>query len=151
VVSVTDVPADRLIERLAARLKNVEQVRPPEWALYAKTGVSRERPPDNPGWWYVRAASILRKLYLADGPVGVGALRVMYGGRKRNGVRPAHFAEGGGSNIRRILQQLEQAGLLKTAGRGRVLSPKGRSLLDEVAKEIANELVKERPELAKYI
>ncbi|ADL19618.1 30S ribosomal protein S19e [Acidilobus saccharovorans 345-15] len=149
-VTVADVPADKFIERLAARLKNIEQVKPPEWTLYAKTGVSRERPPDDPNWWYTRAASILRKLYLSEEPIGVGAFRVIYGGRKRNGVRPAHFAEGGGSNIRRILQQLEQAGLVKSTGRGRVLSPKGRSLLDEVAKEIANEIVKERPELAKY-
>ncbi len=149
-VTARDVPADMLIARLADRLKNIEQIKPPEWALFAKTGVSRERPPDSPDWWYTRAASILRKLYLSEEPVGVGALRVVYGGRKRNGVRPAHFREGGGSNIRRILQQLEQSGLVKSTGKGRVISPRGRSLVDEVSKEIANELAKERPELAKY-
>ena len=149
-VTARDVPADRLIARLAARLKNIEQLKPPDWAAFVKTGVFKEKPPSDPDWWYVRAASLLRKLYLADGPVGVGTLRTVYGGRKRNGVAPAHFAKGSGSILRRMLQQLEQAGLVKMTGRGRVLSPKGRSLIDQVAKEIASELAKENPELAKY-
>ena len=149
-VTARDVPADRLIARLAARLKNIEQLKPPDWAAFVKTGVFKEKPPSDPDWWYVRAASLLRKLYLADGPIGVGTLRTVYGGRKRNGVAPAHFAKGSGSILRRMLQQLEQAGLVKMTGRGRVLSPKGRSLIDQVAKEIASELAKENPELAKY-
>ena len=149
-VTARDVPADRLIAKLAARLKNIEQLKPPDWAAFVKTGVFKEKPPSDPDWWYVRAASLLRKLYLADGPVGVGTLRTVYGGRKRNGVAPAHFAKGSGSILRRMLQQLEQAGLVKMTGRGRVLSPKGRSLIDQVAKEIASELAKENPELAKY-
>ena len=149
-VTARDVPADRLIARLAARLKNIEQLKPPDWAAFVKTGVFKEKPPSDPDWWYVRAASLLRKLYLAGGPVGVGTLRTMYGGRKRNGVAPAHFAKGSGSIVRRMLQQLEQAGLVKMTGRGRVLSPKGRSLIDQVAREIAGELAKEDPELTKY-
>jgi len=149
-VTARDVPADELIKRLAMRLKNFEQVKPPEWATYAKTGVFKEKPPADPDWWYVRAASLLRKLYLAEGPLGVGTLRTIYGGRKRNGVAPAHFAKGSGSIVRRLLQQLEQAGLVKMTAKGRTLSPKGRSLIDQVAKEIADGLTKENPELAKY-
>jgi len=80
----------------------------------------------------------------------VGTLRTIYGGRKRNGVAPAHFAKGSGSIVRRLLQQLEQAGLVKMTAKGRTLSPKGRSLIDQVAKETAEELAKENPELAKY-
>ncbi len=150
-VTARDVPAGHLIARLAARLKNIEQVKPPDWASFAKTGVFNEKPPSDPDWWYVRAASLLRKLYLTGEPVGVGTLRTVYGGRKRNGVAPAHFARGSGSILRRMLQQLEQAGLVKMTGRGRVLSPKGRSLVDEVVKEVAAELAKESPELAKYL
>ncbi|MGC9071583.1 MAG: 30S ribosomal protein S19e [Acidilobus sp.] len=149
-VTAREVPADRLIARLSVKLKNFEQVKPPEWALYAKTGVFNERPPSDPDWWYTRAASLMRKLYLAEEPLGVGSLRTIYGGRKRNGTAPARFARGSGSIIRRMLQQLEQAGLVKVTGRGRVLSPKGRSLVDQAAKEIAGELAKESPELGKY-
>ncbi len=140
-MSVYDVPADVLIERLARYLKeNVPEVRPPAWALFVKTGSHVERPPQDLDWWYVRCASLLRKLYLR-GPIGVSRLRKMYGGRKRRGVRPAHFRRAGGSTIRKLLQQLEAAGLVvKDGNRGRRLSPRGMSLVDMVASQIRREL-----------
>lgn len=149
-VSVKDVPADIFIERLSMYIKSeVESVKPPEWSLWVKTGVSRERPPDDPGWWYKRAASILRKLYLR-GPLGVDDLRLMYGGRKDRGVRPEHFYKGGGAIIRKIMQQLEEAGLVEKTPKGRVLTSKGRSLLDKLAASIRREL-DIRPWYAEYV
>lgn len=140
-VSVKDVPADIFISELAKYIKeNINSVEPPEWAFYVKTGPSRERPPDNPDWWYIRAASILRKLYI-HGPLSIKKLRSMYGGRKDRGVKPEHFYKGGGSNIRRILQQLEEAGLVEKTRKGRVLSSKGQSLLDKLAANIKRTLV----------
>ena len=57
----------------------------------------------------------------------------------------------GGSNIRKILQQLETAGLIQTTKpKGRVMSPKGRKLLQEVAGDLNKEIVKTIPELKKY-
>jgi len=149
--TVYDIPADILIDRLSKYLKeNVREVRPPEWAAYVKTGSHVERTPHNPDWWYIRAASILRKLYI-KGPIGVSRLRKMYGGRKRRGVKPAHFRKAGGSIIRHILQQLEEAGLAERDGnKGRVLTPKGRSLLDAMAARIKRELEREIPELKAY-
>ena len=149
--TVYDVPADILIDRLSKYLKeNVREVRPPEWAAYVKTGSHVERAPHNPDWWYVRAASILRKLYI-KGPIGVSRLRKLYGGRKRRGVKPAHFRKAGGSIIRHILQQLEEAGLAEKDGnKGRILPPKGRSLLDAMAARIKRELEREIPELKAY-
>lgn len=149
--TVYDVPADILIDRLSKYLKeNVKEVRPPEWAAYVKTGSHVERAPHNPDWWYIRAASILRKLYIR-GPIGVSRLRKLYGGRKRRGVKPAHFRKAGGSIIRHILQQLEEAGLAEKDGnKGRVLTPKGRSLLDAMAARIKREMEREIPELKAY-
>jgi small subunit ribosomal protein S19e len=149
--TVYDVPADILIERLARYLKeNVKEVRSPEWAAYVKTGSHVERAPHNPDWWYIRAASILRKLYI-KGPIGISRLRKEYGGRKRRGAKPAHFRKAGGSIIRHILQQLEEAGLAEREGnRGRVLTPKGRSLLDAMAARIKRDLEREMPELKVY-
>jgi len=151
-----DVPPDKLIERLARYLKReVEAVRPPEWALFVKTGSHAQRPPQDPDWWYVRCASLLRKLYI-HGPLGVERLRSMYGGRKDRGHRPEHHRKAGGSIIRKALQQLEAAGLVEklTDGRGhvvgRVLTPKGRSLLDRLATEVKRELEKVIPGLEKY-
>ncbi len=149
-VTVRDVPADLLIERLAKYLKEHKIVNPPHWAMFVKTGSHKERVPDNPDWWYYRAASILRKLYLAEGPIGIETFRVIYGGLKRRGSAPPHFRKAGGCHIRKILQQLEAAGLVQKTPKGRVLTPQGRALLDRIAWEIFKELVKVRPELAKY-
>ncbi len=142
--TVHDVPADLFIERLSKYLKSsIPEVRPPEWSAYVKTGVHREMAPQNPDWWYIRSASMLRKLYVR-GPLGVSRLRKLYGGRKRRGVAPAHFRRGGGAIARRILQQLEAAGLVtKTGLKGRSISPKGRSLLDALSTQIKKELDRE--------
>ncbi|NHV96259.1 MAG: 30S ribosomal protein S19e [Thaumarchaeota archaeon] len=148
--TVYDVPQDLLIKRLAEYLRRLPQVAPPMWAYMVKTGSHAERPPADREWWYTRAASILRKLYL-HGPLGLSDLESMYGGRKSVGYSLAHHRDGGGSNIRRILQQLESAGLVAKEGKkGRVLTNKGRSLLDRLSGEIFKELVKVNPELAKY-
>jgi len=150
-VTVRDVPAPLLIDRLAQYLKNnVDYVKPPPWALFVKTGPHRERVPDNQEWWYYRAAAILRKLYLAEEPIGLGTFRTIFGGLKRRGSAPPHFRKCGGSHIRTILQQLEKAGLVAKTPRGRIITPKGRKLLDSIAHEIFKTLVKSIPELSKY-
>mgnify|MGYP006284950765 CR=1 FL=1 len=146
-----DVPADVLIQRLSIYIKdNIKEIQPPEWAGYVKTGSHAERVPQNPDWWYVRNASLLRKLY-TKGPIGVSKLRKEYGGRKRRGMRPSHFRKAGGNIIRTSLQQLEQAGLVqKDHNQGRIVTGKGRSLLDAMATQIKRELDRERPELRPY-
>ncbi len=132
-----DVKPDTLIKLLSEKLSGYPELQPPDWAAYVKTGVHKERLPDDPNWWHTRAAAILRTIY-KGGPVGVERLRTKYGGRKDVGTKPPHFAKGSGSIQRRICQQLEAAGLVeRTDKEGRVISPKGRSLLDGLAREIA--------------
>lgn len=135
--TVYDVEANALVERLAKYLKeNVGDVTSPAWALTSKTGAHKERPPQNPDWWYVRCASLLRKLYI-HGPVGTERLRVEYGGRKRKGTSVEHTKESGGSAIREPLQQLEKAGLVtKEDSKGRKLTGEGVSLLNRISSEI---------------
>ena len=146
-----DVPPSILIERLAKYLKdNIDEVKPPKWAPYVKTGVHAERAPQNPDWWYIRCASLLRKVYIR-GPIGVEHLRSEYGGRKDRGTRPEHARKGSGAIIRKALQQLERAGLIQTIkGRGRVVTPQGRSLLDSLSADIKKQLEKTNPALSKY-
>jgi len=152
-VTALEVPADRLIEKLAKYLKeNVPGVKPPKWAYFVKTGACKERPPDNPDWWYYRAASILRKLYKYSEPIGIETFRTIYGGRKNYGSAPEHFVKASGSIIRNILKQLEKEQLVRTIkGKGRVLTPQGRALLDRLAWEVMVEMVRENPELIKYV
>jgi small subunit ribosomal protein S19e len=146
-MSIREVPPGMLIKRLSEELKKLEELRPPEWSRYIKTGVHRERPPDQPDWWYTRAASVLRRVYL-NGPVGISRLRTYYGGRKKRGVAPEHFRKAGGKALRAILQQLERAELVMKAERGgRKVTPKGAKLLTSLANRIKAERPK-APEMA---
>lgn len=133
-VSARDVDAQKLVQKTAEQLK--EKIKMPEWAAYVKTGVSRERAPEQDDWWYLRAASILRKVYV-DGPVGVSRLRSYYGGLHRRGHKPAHFAKGGGKILRAILQDLEKAGYVKQAEKrkGRIITAEGQRFLNGIAKQ----------------
>ena len=127
----------KFIPALAEALKNVPEFEVPEWANYVKTGVSRERPPAMDDFWYTRAASILRQLYI-KGVVGVGKLRTKYGSRKDRGGRPDKFFKSGGKIIRVILQQAEAAGLVEKVTRmqhGRRLTAAGRDFLDAIEVE----------------
>jgi len=142
--TVYDVPPNILIEKVSKELMGKEDIKPPSWAPFVKTGVHKERSPENPNWWYVRCAALLRRLYI-DGPVGVSRLRTKYGGKQRRGSKPERFRKGSGSIIRKALQQLEKAGYVQKTPKGRALSNLGRSLLDRMA----NEIINENPELIK--
>ncbi|MGE5187498.1 MAG: 30S ribosomal protein S19e [Betaproteobacteria bacterium] len=146
-----DVPASKYIDRLAKYIReNVDEVQPLPWSTFAKTGTHVEKQPQNPNWWYTRTASILRKVYI-HGPVGLENLRSDYGGRKNRGSKPNRVTKAGGSDIRKILQQLETAGLVQTTRpKGRVVTPKGRKLMQDVAGDLSKEIVKTVPELKKY-
>ncbi|MEW6329101.1 MAG: 30S ribosomal protein S19e [Candidatus Micrarchaeota archaeon] len=134
--TVYDVPAGKLIKRASEKLKEIPELVPPSWAAYSKTGSHNIRAPESPDFWYVRCASLLRSVYVKS-PTGVGRLRTKYGGRKKRGGRPEHHADGGGSAIRKALQQLEKAGLMEQKKKkGRFISAKGRSFLDSIAKEV---------------
>jgi small subunit ribosomal protein S19e len=143
-MSVKDVGAQELIEKTAARLEKMEELKPPVWAGFVKTGVSRERIPSQRNWWWIRAASILRKIYV-DQKTGVSKLRKIYGGRKNRGHKPEHKYKASGAVIRKILQQLEAADLVKTEldkdkkPMGRIITPKGRSFLNDIAKSVGGE------------
>lgn len=134
-MKVREIEPQKLIERLKEELKKIEKVKPPLWASFVKSGPHKERPPEQLDFWYIRAASILRRIYL-DGPVGVERLRSYYGGRKKHKVRPPHFKKASGSIIREILQQLEEANFIEKTKRGRKITPKGMSFLDKVAREM---------------
>lgn len=139
-VSVYSVDAYDLIKKVSQELKKTDLVHPPEWAQFVKTGVFKQRPPVDEDWWYIRAAAILRSVYKL-GPVGVAKLRTKYGGKQNRGVRPEKFRVGSGNIIRTILQQLEKEGLVASVKdekkKGRVITPKGQSLLDKVAISLA--------------
>jgi small subunit ribosomal protein S19e len=135
-VTVQEVNPQEFINRLKEELKKIENIKEPSWMKFAKSGSHKERPPEQKDFWYIRAASILRRLYI-DGPIGVERLRTYYGGRKSRGTKPSKFRKASGNIIRKILQQLEGARLVEKAGKsGRKLTSNGRRLLDRIAYEV---------------
>jgi small subunit ribosomal protein S19e len=132
-VTANDVEANKLIGKTADKLKDMSLPKPTFVGL-VKTGSHNVRPPASPDFWFFRCASILRQAYV-NSNVGVNRLRRHYGGRKRKGVRPEGHRPSGGSTVRKAMQALEKAGLLMKQKSGRTLTPKGRKLLDQAAKE----------------
>ncbi|WP_115863491.1 30S ribosomal protein S19e [Halorussus litoreus] len=145
-----DVPAEDLIDAVAAKLEDRLDV--PDWTEFVKTGEGKELPPEQEDFWHRRAASVLRKV-ATEGPVGVERLATEYGGKKggsnRYQVAPEHRTDGSRKIIRTILQQLEDEDFVDTEGSaGRIVTGDGRSLLDDTAGEVMEEL--DRPELERY-
>lgn len=141
-MGIYDVNPQLLVQRTAEELKKVDAIKPPVWASFVKTGMSRERQPMQMDWWHIRAASVLRRIF-KDGPIGTEKLRTKYGGRKNMGMAPEHFFPAGGSHLRKILQQLEKAGLAKQTEKGvhkgRIVTPQGMKILETAANAIMKE------------
>ncbi len=137
-IRASDVNQRELVKGVAERLKQISTMEPPEWSGFVKTGSAKDRVPSQPDWWYLRSASILRRMYLNRRPSGVNKLRRVYGDKEKNRYSGKHFKPAGGAIIRNILQRLEKSELVqkvKIKNRpGRVISPKGISLLDKTAK-----------------
>ena len=126
--------AEKYVPALAEALKKIPEFEIPVWAGFVKSGVSRARPPAQDDFWYTRAASILRQLYI-KGVVGVGKLRTRYGTKKDRGGKPDKFRKSSGKIIRVILQQAEAAGLVEKVTKfqfGRRLTQRGRDFLDSI-------------------
>jgi small subunit ribosomal protein S19e len=133
---VYDLKSDEYNTKLAQILKDMPEFKQPEWSLYVKTGVSKQRPPTDVDFWHKRAASILRQIYI-NRVVGVNRLKTRYGSRQNRGMRPEKFKKASGKIIRTILQQADAAGLLEkynVPGKraGRKLTIKGKELLDGI-------------------
>ncbi|KAI5071307.1 hypothetical protein GOP47_0013558 [Adiantum capillus-veneris] len=135
--TVKDVSPHEFVRAYAAHLKRSGKIEVPSWVDIVKTATFKELAPYDPDWYYVRAASMARKIYLRGG-VGVGAFRKIYGGRKSNGSRPSHFGKSSGSIARDVLKQLEKIDIVEKNPRGgRRITSNGQRDLDQVAGRIA--------------
>lgn len=110
-ICVRDVSAKSFISAYAEHLKNSDKFELPVWADTVKTAVFKELAPYGDDWYYIRAASIARKIYLRPG-VGVGALQKWYGGSYRKGARTEHFRKASSGVIRSVIIQLEEMKVL---------------------------------------
>jgi small subunit ribosomal protein S19e len=145
--TVYDVPGTELIEEIAKELKQNKNINEPEYVNFVKTGSHKERAPYRDDWYYIRMASILRRIYL-DGPVGTESLRTYYGGRKNRGRRPHKHVKASGKIIRNCLQELEKEELIKKEKKGRVITRKGIAFLNKTSRKVLDYL-KEKPKTKK--
>mmetsp|Transcript_18015 Transcript_18015/g.30285 ORF Transcript_18015/g.30285 Transcript_18015/m.30285 type:complete len:152 (-) Transcript_18015:107-562(-) len=136
-ITVRDVKAMDFINAYAEVLKNNDKFVVPKWADLVKTGVHKELAPYDPDWYFVRAAAIVRKVYLRQG-TGVGALRKRFGGNYRRGAAPERHQDAAGGLIRSILITLDDLKITeKTEKGGRRISRIGQQALDLVAGQVA--------------
>ena len=146
-----DVPAEKLIPRIAEELKKIDTIKAPEWAAFVKTGRHREKSPIDEGWWYTRSAAVLRKIYI-EGPIGSTRLAAAFGGKSDRGSKPDKAVRGSRSIARLTVQQLEKSQLIqKEKDGGRVVTGKGRKLVDNLSTQLLKELAAANPELTKYL
>ena len=132
--TVYDVDAEDLVHVAAEKLK--DSTKAPEYISFVKSAPGRERQPDDPDFWYVRCASILRQVYM-NGPVGISTLRTRYGSRKDHVVHRHHHMRAGSKIIRDAFHELERLKYIKNSGKGRVITPEGKAFLDKISSGIA--------------
>ena len=127
-MNAMDVFPGHLIAAVAAKLEDKASYlgwsRRAESVFWKTASIREFAPVDTENFWYIRAASMLRKLY--HGGTGVNRLKKQYGGRTGSVMHAEHSKPGSGAIIRRIFQQLEKADLVKrTEKRGRELTNAG--------------------------
>ena len=148
--TVYDVPAKEFIDEVSNKLKQDKTISIPEANIYSRTGLNKENPPEDKDWWYTRCASIMRKIYI-NNVIGIEHLRAEYGGSRDRGSKPYKARKSSGTITRRAVQQLENAGYVKKVkGKGRMLTPKGQSFMDNTANDVLKKVKDAYPELQKY-
>ncbi|GAA0158509.1 ribosomal protein [Lithospermum erythrorhizon] len=136
-LTVKDVSPHDFVKAYANHIKRSGKIELPHWTDIVKTGKHKELAPYDPDWYYIRAASMARKIYLRGG-LGVGAFRRIYGGSQRNGSRPPHFCMSSGAVARHILQQLQKMHIVDVdPSGGRIITSSGQRDLDQVAGTVA--------------
>ena len=138
--SVYEMNSQEYNLKLAEALKQVPEFKEPEWVTFVKSSPSKERPIEDPDFWYKRSASILKQIYRKR-VVGVNRLRTKYGSKKNRGFKPERFIKAGGKIIRTILQQADKAGFTeslkelrgtKEKRMGRKLTEKGKKFMENL-------------------
>jgi small subunit ribosomal protein S19e len=138
-ITVRDVAADKFIAAYSEVLKNNDKFIVPKWVDLVKTSVAKELAPYDPDWYYIRAAAIVRKVYLRQG-TGVGALKKRFGGNFRRGAKPERHQDAAGGLIRTILLSLDELNITEAHGKGgRKITRTGQQALDLVAGQVASE------------
>ena len=100
---VYELHAEEFNIKLAEALKQFPEFKVPEWSYFVKSGVSRIKPPTGDGFWFRRAASILRQAYVRR-IIGVNRLKTRYGGKQNRGMKAEIVRRASGKISRNIIK-----------------------------------------------
>merc|ERR1719201_1713018 len=135
-MGVKDVPAAAFVKEYAAHLKRSGKIELPPWVDLVKTSPAKELAPYDPDWYFIRAASIARHVYIRP-DVGVGGFKKRFGSKYRRGTRAMHHRNASGGHIRHMLQQLEAIKVISKSDKGgRRITPDGQRDLDRIASKV---------------
>ena len=144
--TIRDVSAWQWIKAAAEQLKQEGKLFVPRCSEIVKTSHGRERAPQNPDWYYIRAAAVLRAIYLRPG-TGYGGLSKRFGNKKNRGSQPEITTKAARGLLHWACRSLEGLKLV-TKGKesGHIITKEGRKRADTIA---FNVLIRRRPGTAK--
>jgi small subunit ribosomal protein S19e len=147
-VNFKDIPPELLIKELSNKLS--KEIQEPKWVKEVKTGLHKERGPNEANWYSIRAAALLRKVAI-NSPIGIERLASEYGGKVDRGSKAHHAGKGSRKVLRAALQDLEKMGYILKNKNGRSISSAGTKMLNAAAKAVSSELKERIPAMEKYI
>ena len=100
-MTVLDVDYNVFINALANKLKADGKLAQPDWTQFVKTGVTRQYSPNEQNWYYLKAAAILRRVYI-QGPLGIKDFRKIFASEKQSCVGKSHHVLASGKLCRVI-------------------------------------------------
>lgn len=134
--TVRDVKTFRFIKVMASHLKQSGKLFVPNCAEYIKTSHGREKAPENPDWYYIRCAAVLRRIYLRPG-TGLGGLSKKFGSKKNRGSQPEITTRAATGPLHWACKSLEGLKYIsKGKVSGRILTKEGRRVADTIAANI---------------
>jgi len=131
--TMKDVSANKWVRAMASHLKQTGKLFVPTCAEFVKQSHGNQRAPQNPDWYFYRAAAVLRRIYQRPG-TGYGGLSKPFGMKKNNGSRPEKFVRAAKGMLHWVCKSLEGMKLIgKGKKSGRVITKEGKRKCDAIA------------------
>ncbi|EAN88197.1 putative ribosomal protein S19 [Trypanosoma cruzi] len=135
--TMKDVHPWRWVKLCSQHFKQEGKLMVPNCTEIVKSSHGRERAPQNPDWYYIRCAAILRAVYMRPG-VGYGGLSKRFSSKKNRGSRPEITVRASKGLLHWGCKSLTKLGLIeKCESSGHRITKNGRKLADAIAFKVA--------------
>lgn len=132
------VKAAPLIEAIKETLKSKNDIKLPENYDLIKTSHGKQYSPEDPNWFYVRMASIVRTV-MCKGSVSLKTLARKHSCRKNGGVRPSRYAKASDFVNASAVEQLIKIGWFNFQSKNDILTSNAKEVLGEIIEKINHE------------